>query len=239
MIIKLSSTAPHIYPAAEWEKAWQSAEEALTHDAQSRVIGLALHKDANQQPDMGIRRFYSGKVTLNFTSDVLCHFISGKGTFRSYKGEVIEVGAGTVVHFKTGWSGEAEIGETADATYMQFVGGPGEKTPVLRDPLQAAPLKEWGEVSKPLVGRSRTAGILLSKEADGRGETGIWTCTPGTWRCVVKRDEFCHFIAGASTYTHDNGEVIEIKADTLAYFPAAWSGQCQVHETVRKVYVIR
>jgi uncharacterized cupin superfamily protein len=122
---------------------------------------------------------------------------------------------------------------------MKFVGGPAEKTPVLRDPLNAGPLKEWGQVSKPLVGLSRTAGILLSKEADGRAETGIWTCTPGTWRCVVKRDEFCHFMAGSSTYTHDNGEVIKIKPDTLAYFPAGWSGQCEVHETVRKVYVIR
>ncbi len=239
MNIKLNSTAPHIYPAAEWEKAWQPAETALTHDTQSRVIGLALHKDVNQQADMGIRRFYPGKSTLNFSSDVLCHFIAGKAVCRRDTGEVIEIGAGTVVHFKTGWTGEALIDEAADAAYMKFAGGAAEKTPVLRDPLHAGPLKEYGEVSKPLVGHSRTAGIVLSREADGRAETGIWTCTPGTWRCVVKRDEFCHFIEGASTYTHDNGEVIEIKPDTLAYFPAAWSGQCQVHETVRKVYVIR
>jgi uncharacterized cupin superfamily protein len=188
---------------------------------------------------MGIQRFFPGTQSLTLATDMLCHFITGKGLLRRNDGEVIEIEPGTVVHFKEGWNGEVEISETADATYMRFKGGPAEKTPVLRNPLTAGPLTGRGEVSKPLVGRSRTAGILLSREADGRAETGIWTCTPGTWRCVVKRDEFCHFIAGASTYTHDDGEIIEIKPDTLAYFPAGWAGQCQVHETVRKVYVIR
>ncbi len=237
MNLQLNSTAPHIYPASRWEEL-SVANNAAIKDGQSRVIGVALHKDALQQPDMGVMRFYPGKQQLTFPSDMLCHFITGRGVFRRAN-ETIEVQPGTVIHIKQNGNGELDISETSDATYMKFVGGPAEKTPVLRDPLNAGPLKEWGQVSKPLVGLSRTAGILLSKEADGRAETGIWTCTPGTWRCVVKRDEFCHFMAGSSTYTHDNGEVIKIKPDTLAYFPAGWSGQCEVHETVRKVYVIR
>jgi uncharacterized cupin superfamily protein len=55
----------------------------------------------------------------------------------------------------------------------------------------------------------------------------------------VKSDEFCHFLEGNSVYTHDDGEVIEIKPDTLAFFPAGWKGICEVRETVRKVYMIR
>jgi uncharacterized cupin superfamily protein len=90
-----------------------------------------------------------------------------------------------------------------------------------------------------IEGQSHTAGILLSREADRRAESGVWTCTPGIWRCGVSRDEFCHFIAGRSTYTHSSGEVIEIEPDTLACFPAGWNGVCEVHETVRKVYMIR
>ena len=35
------------------------------------------------------------------------------------------------------------------------------------------------------------------------------------------------------------GEVIEIKPDTIAFFPKDWKGTCRVHETVRKVYMIR
>ena len=55
----------------------------------------------------------------------------------------------------------------------------------------------------------------------------------------MTRDEFCHFLAGRCTYTHDSGEVIEIAPDTIAFFPAGWAGTCRVHDTVRKVYMIR
>jgi uncharacterized cupin superfamily protein len=33
--------------------------------------------------------------------------------------------------------------------------------------------------------------------------------------------------------------VIEIVANTAAFFPKHWKGTCRVHETVRKVYMIR
>ena len=42
-----------------------------------------------------------------------------------------------------------------------------------------------------------------------------------------------------STYVHEAGETIEIEADTAAFFPEGWKGVCTVHETVRKVYMIR
>ena len=35
------------------------------------------------------------------------------------------------------------------------------------------------------------------------------------------------------------GEVIEIEPDTAAFFPKDWKGTCRVHETVRKIYMIR
>ncbi len=100
-------------------------------------------------------------------------------------------------------------------------------------------LVDWGPVATPLEGRSTTSGRVLHKGADGSNECGIWVCTPGTWRCAVTRDEFCHFLAGRCTYTHESGEVIEIRPDTIAFFPAGWSGTCRVTETVRKVYMIR
>ena len=100
-------------------------------------------------------------------------------------------------------------------------------------------LTDWGPIASPLEGRSMTSGRLLHKDPDGSNECGIWVCTPGTWRCAVTRDEFCHFLSGRCTYTHDGGEVIEIRPDTIAFFPAGWSGTCRVSETVRKVYMIR
>jgi uncharacterized protein len=233
----LGSSAPHVYPATNWDECDERGANVLHRDGQGRVDGVALHRSSALE--IGIRRWSCGKAVQAFANDELRYFMKGLGVFRSDGGEVIEVEPGTAVHFKQGWKGEVEVAETLDASYVSCSGGSAERTPVLRGVMTAGPLKEWGPVSKPLEGVSQTAGILLSREPDKRAESGIWTCTPGTWRCVLKSDEFCHFLAGSSTYTHDSGEVIEIKPDTLAYFPVGWSGKCQVHETARKVYMIR
>jgi hypothetical protein len=241
MTLNLSSSAPHIFPVAQWEQlAENSRSGAVVRDEKSRITGIVLHKSATPALEIGIRRWYCGSIAEAFEIDELRHFITGRAVFRGDNGEVIEVEPRTAVHFKQGWRGTAEIHETLDATHVRCEGGQADNTPVLRHVLTAGSLKEWGPVSKPLEGPvSLTAGILLSREPDRRAESGIWTCTPGLWRCELKSDEFCHFLQGSSTYTHDGGEVIEVQPDTLAYFPKGWKGQCRVHETVRKVYLIR
>lgn len=100
-------------------------------------------------------------------------------------------------------------------------------------------LVDWGPVGAPIGEASLTAGVVVHRGANGESECGIWTCTPGTWNCEVERDEFCYFIAGRATYTHESGEVIEVAADVAAFFPAGWRGRCDVHDAVRKVYMIR
>ena len=115
----------------------------------------------------------------------------------------------------------------------------GTKTPVMRHPLEVKDLVDWGVIPTMIEGESRTSGKLLYKGPGGSPESGIWVCTPGTWNCEVTADEFCHFLAGRCTYTHESGEVIEITPDTAAFFPKGWKGTCRVHETVRKVYMIR
>ncbi|MDH5311986.1 MAG: cupin domain-containing protein [Gammaproteobacteria bacterium] len=112
-------------------------------------------------------------------------------------------------------------------------------TPVIYRPLDETDLTDWGTIPTMLEGRSMTSGRLLHRGPDGRSECGIWVCTPGKWECHVTRDEFCHFLAGRCTYVRDDGEVIEIAPGTIAFFPEGWRGVCTVHETVRKVYMIR
>ncbi|WP_376775085.1 cupin domain-containing protein [Mesorhizobium caraganae] len=63
-------------------------------------------------------------------------------------------------------------------------------------------------------------------------------CTPGRWRLSIPRDELCHFVAGRATYRSDVGEVIEVAAGTVVMFPAGWTGECTVHETMRNVYML-
>lgn len=239
MILNLTSSAPHIWPASEWDRSNGQAAAPPASDASAETQDLVLHTQASPLFEVGIHRWQVGRFAQCFQFDELRYFFSGRGTFRSDDGELIEVGPQTAAHFKTGWGGTLDVHEPLDASYVTCNGGPADHTPVLREVLRATPLKDWGPVSQPLDGTSQTAGILLSREPDRRAESGIWTCTPGLWRCELKSDEFCHFLAGSSTYTHDNGEIIEVRPDTLACFPQGWKGQCRVHETVRKVYIIR
>lgn len=100
-------------------------------------------------------------------------------------------------------------------------------------------LADWGEQPDMLEGQSYSSGIQLWSSADGKSDSGIWVCTPGTWRLSLPADELCHFVAGRATYTSDEGEVIEITPGTVVHFLEGWSGQCVVHETIRNVYMLR
>jgi uncharacterized protein len=211
------SSAPHIAHAS------RCADSIVLF---SRMDPLAV---------VGVRSETSGP--LAFPVDELWFCLRGSAKFGDEKIE-----AGDVIHFKEGWSGVAEVNNEFVASYMRCLGGPSDRTPVLRQARIAEPLADFGPVSTMIEGQSHTAGIRMSRESPESGrraESGVWTCTPGIWRCGVSRDEFCHFVSGRSTYYHESGEVIEIEPDTLACFPAGWNGVCEVHETVRKVYMIR
>jgi uncharacterized cupin superfamily protein len=146
------------------------------------------------------------------------------------------------VHFPSGWTGRCDVLETMRNTYILSL-TPATidrgASPLLRQPESCPTPADWGPVPTMIEGQSMTSGRLLHKGPGGRSETGIWVCTPGYWNCHVTRDEYCHFVLGRATYVHESGEVIEIEPDTVAFFPQDWKGTCRVHETVRKVYMIR
>jgi uncharacterized cupin superfamily protein len=99
-------------------------------------------------------------------------------------------------------------------------------------------LVDWGYQSDAIAGQSHSSGRLLFKGPNNSPETGLWVCTPGHWRLAIPRDELCHFLAGRATYRSDAGEVIEVYPNTLVLFPAGWSGECLVQETLRNVYML-
>ncbi len=99
-------------------------------------------------------------------------------------------------------------------------------------------LVDWGAQPDPLAGTSHSTGRLLYKGPDNIPETGIWDCTPGRWRLSVPRDEFCHFVSGCARYTSDEGEVIDVSAGTCVLFLAGWSGEAEIFETIRNIYML-
>lgn len=229
MSFALKSSAPRITGVARVEK------ELLEVDRTMKVAPLPTGRE--DYPQIGIIHSAPNKWPLNLDCDQLCHFTSGHVVITG-RGETIEARAGSVVHLKTGWKGEIEVKETAHFVYVCMPGSPAEKTPVLHDIQNVPANADWGVIPTMIEGSSRVSGILLSRDADGSAESGMWVCTPGFWNCHVTKDEFCHFLQGRCTYTHESGEVIEIEPDTAAFFPKDWKGRCRVHETVRKVYMI-
>ncbi len=238
-------SAPHIRHAASAGDLadWGDQPDAIA--GRSRSSGRLLWKrdeNGERAVEAGLWVCTPGSWRLALPGEELCYFLTGRATYTEHNGETIEISPGTVVHFPSGWTGRCDVKETLRNTYM-LVRWPTSiergASPQLRGPLTAGPLKDWGAIPTMIEGQSVTAGILLHKGPGGRNETGIWTCSPGFWNCHVTSDEYCHFIAGRCTYTHESGEVIEIEPDTVAFFPRDWKGTCRVHETVRKVYMIR
>lgn len=84
------------------------------------------------------------------------------------------------------------------------------------------------------VAHTRTAG----RKQIPSGATGVWECTPGSFRRQVAQAEYSYFISGQGSFTADGGEKIEFRAGDSIYFPANTQGEWEIFQTVRKAYVI-
>ncbi|PKQ31739.1 MAG: cupin [Actinobacteria bacterium HGW-Actinobacteria-2] len=76
--------------------------------------------------------------------------------------------------------------------------------------------------------------------ADGVGaSTGFWECTAGTFTSV--RDgysEVCQIVSGSVTIHTDGADPFTLVAGDTVVLPDGWRGSWEVHETVRKLYVM-
>ena len=98
-------------------------------------------------------------------------------------------------------------------------------------------LEQSNPVAVPLGEPVAVTSVTCVERNDGV-ETGIWECTPGRWRRQIEQQEFCHFIKGRSTFTPDGGEPLTIEAGDALMLPANSTGIWDIHETVRKTYVL-
>jgi uncharacterized protein len=104
-------------------------------------------------------------------------------------------------------------------------------------------LDDWGTLEPPLAtalgGPMATFGLELYATDDGAISTGTWECGPGNSRWDMPDEgEFIHVLSGRMTCTEDDGTVTEVGPGSTVVFPKGWAGTWDVHETLRKVYVI-
>lgn len=99
-----------------------------------------------------------------------------------------------------------------------------------------AELEDWGPLAEATGEPMQTRGLEIWK--DGSQEVGVWECTPGPSYWRQEDHEFVYILSGRMTVTPDGGESLEIGAGDTAFFPRGWTGAWQIHETIRKVFVI-
>jgi uncharacterized protein len=100
----------------------------------------------------------------------------------------------------------------------------------------SAELEDWGLLEEATGEPMQTAGRYLW-QGDGQ-EIGVWECTAGPSYWKLEENEFVQILSGRMTVTPDGGEPLEISAGDAAFFAEGWAGTWDIHETIRKVFVI-
>ena len=73
---------------------------------------------------------------------------------------------------------------------------------------------------------------------DGQVQIGIWECTPGTLGDGAGDfDETMYMVAGRASVAHSGG-THDLAPGTLWTTPRNWASDWNVHQTIRKLYVI-
>jgi uncharacterized cupin superfamily protein len=104
-----------------------------------------------------------------------------------------------------------------------------------------AELEDWGPLEEATSEEvpMQTHGLTMWTGPEDSGqETGIWQCTAGPSYWVQEENEFIYILSGSLTVTPDGGKPATFGAGDCAMFPCGWRGTWDLHETVRKVYVL-
>ena len=84
----------------------------------------------------------------------------------------------------------------------------------------------------------RLSGIDIELDGAGDNACGIWECTPGRFARQLVEAEVMHILAGCGRFTPTSGEPIEFRSGDTLFFPADTTGEWDIRETVRKVFVV-
>jgi len=109
-------------------------------------------------------------------------------------------------------------------------------TPFLSAAALHGELEDWGPLAEATGDPMQTSGTTTW--ADGDLEVGVWECTPGPSYWKLETNEAIHIVSGRMTVTPDGGEPQDIGPGDSAVFPVGWAGAWQIHETIRKLYVL-
>jgi uncharacterized protein len=112
------------------------------------------------------------------------------------------------------------------------------KVQQIRQAVDVAALEDWGTAGLPGTEPARVTGRQYVIPGAEAVDTGVFECSPGTYRRSVKQAEVMHFIKGSGNFTPDGEDTIHFTAGDTLFFEANTEGLWNVDETMRKIYVI-
>lgn len=108
---------------------------------------------------------------------------------------------------------------------------------ILKGSAQRSDLVDSGTVARPL-GATVCRTSVRALDGVASHQMGVWECTPGSYERQIVNAELMHVLGGRSTFTPVGGEPLRIEAGDTVFFPAHTEGRWDIHELMRKVYVV-
>ena len=109
-------------------------------------------------------------------------------------------------------------------------------TPLIEAAATVTELEDWGPLAEATGDAMLTSGVTLWSN-DG-SEAGIWQCTAGPSTWSLEQNEFVHVLSGSMTVTRDGEESFLAGPGSTFLVPVGWKGTWEIHETLRKLYVL-
>jgi uncharacterized protein len=96
------------------------------------------------------------------------------------------------------------------------------------------------------VAASQPVGMPVPQQATGAtrsaeeiGATiGVWESSPGRFRRQVMQREFSHILSGSCTFHPDGCNPVRLHGGDAILFPADCKGEWEIHESLRKIFVL-
>ena len=109
------------------------------------------------------------------------------------------------------------------------------KTIVSEIRIPEARLDSWPLPAEAIVeGKPNAQGLVLWKSDDVRLVSGIWACSPGSFRWNWTYDETVVVVEGRATVTTGDGRSIDLEPGSLASFERGTESIWTIHEPFRK-----
>ena len=90
-----------------------------------------------------------------------------------------------------------------------------------------------------LSGTAKESGEFLYSTDNGAFSVGVWECTPyAEILDYPTENEYCMVLKGKVSLTNPDGSIETFSAGDSYVVPAGFKGKFEVHETLRKIYVI-